>query len=234
MAKNELNKVQSVENVQVENVQVENVSIEKVEKPNTETNTKESALCAVSMSFKDAKKLIADEFNAEFVTPFNVLNFVNKNRTKAAYKVVFEKYLIQDENGKQRKLKLDDLLKISRFDENEKQFDIFCRLSSADKKNQSVGEFTDKDGKKWYFIPVPFSVNGFFSSMQSLFSYRKKMAALKAWENDSVKRAEHEKKQKEKLQKKVDELKADENFNGMTDAQIVLIARQITGVRVAL
>ena len=212
--------------------------VEQVETPNTNTDTKEQALPVESLSFKDAKKLITDEFNAEFVSPFKVLNFVNKNRAKPAYKVVFEKFLIQDENGKARKMVLDDLLSFTPKDEQGKPIDganeIFCRLSSVDKKGAAVSTFVGKDGKTWYFIPVPFSVNGFFSSVQGLFSYRKKVNALKAWEADADARADHEKKQKAKLKNKVEELQKNETFAGMTEAQILLVARQITGVRVAL
>ena len=243
MSKKDSNKVQRVENVvsnevaqvviPVEN-EVKAEQAEQVEKPNTATDTKEAAMSAESLSLKDAKKLIIDEFNAEFVTPFKVLNFVNKNRTKPAYKVVFEKYLIQDENGKQRKLNLTDLLSHTTDGENGQPIDIFCRLSSVDKKEQAVSTFVDKDGKTLYFIPVPFSVNGFFASMQSLFSYRKKVSALKAWNENETERKEHEKKQRAKLQKKVDELKENEIYKGLTEAQIVLIAREITGVRIAL
>lgn len=246
MTKKNSNKVQGVENAVVnETMQVVNqvsneasAKVEQVETPNTNTDTKEQALSTESLSFKDAKKLITDEFNAEFISPFKVLNFVNKNRTKPAYKVVFEKFLIQDENGKARKMVLDDLLSFTPKDEQgnpiEGANEIFCRLSSVDKKGVSVSTFVDKDGKAWYFIPVPFSVNGFFSSVQGLFSYRKKVSALKAWEADADARAEHEKKQKAKLKNKVEELKNDETFSGMTEAQILLVARQITGVRVAL
>lgn len=187
-----------------------------------------------TMKLSEAKKVINNEFNAEFVTPFKVLNFVNKNRSKEAYKVVFEKFLIQDENGKQRKLNLDDLLKVTENDADGKPLDTFCRLSSVDKKEQSLSTFVDKDGKTWYFIPVPFSVNGFFASIQGLYSYRKKVAALKSWNDDATKRAEHEKKQRAKLQNKVKELKENPSYNGLSEAQITLIAREITGVRIVL
>lgn len=213
----------------IANNEVKNVSIEANEVKVTETKV---------MKLSEAKKVIISEWDLEMQSPFKVLNFINKNRTKEAYKVLFEAYLIQDkESGKQRKLELSDLLQFTpekKEGATEEPQPIFCKLVSSDKKGEALKTFTDKDGKEWYYVPTPFSVRGFFASVAGLFALNKKEAAKRVWESNATARAAHEKKQREKLSAKIKEMKESDTYKGLPSETIELIARDITGVRISL
>lgn len=186
------------------------------------------------MKVSDAKKVVKSAFEQEFLTPFKCLIWSNKNKSKSGFSDLYQRYNIVDESGKIRNLKLDDLLNILPDGETEDEKRVFCKLSSSDAKGLAISTFVDKNEKIWYYIPIKYSTNDFFASVAAKQSLTNKERTLQAWNENEEARKKAEKAKREKLQKKINELKESDNYKGLSDAQIEIIARDITNVRLSL
>lgn len=186
------------------------------------------------MKVSEAKKVVKTTFENEFLTPFKCLIWTNKNKAKEGFSDLYKKYGITNENGSVRNLTLDDLLNVLPEGCTDDKERIFCKLVSSDKDGFAVGSFVDKSEKVWYFVPIKYSTNDFFASVSARQSLTKKETALKLWEADADKRKEHEAKKRKKLSDKIAELKENAAYSSLSNEQIELVAREITGIRISL
>lgn len=214
-----------------------------VESVNVVSNTKESAkvtnksaetTSAELMKVSDAKKAVKSAFDNEFLTPFKCLVWSNKHKAQTGFLDLYKRYNITDDKGKVRDLRLDDLLNILPDGETDDKKRIFCKLSASDKDGKAVSTFVDKAEKVWYLVPIKYSTNDFFASVAARVALTKKETALKLWNADADARAKAETAKRDKLRAKISELRENIAYKSLDDAQIELIAREITGVRLPL
>lgn len=186
------------------------------------------------MKVSEAKKLVKTAFENEFLTPFKCLIWSNKHKTQEGFADLYKKYGITDENGKARNLKLDDLLNVLPDGCTDDEDRVFCKLASSDKNGLALSTFVDKSDKVWYLVPIKYNTSDFFASVSARQSLTKKENALSAWLADSDKRAKADEAKRTKLRAKIEELKENPSYSSLSAEQIELVAREITGVRLAL
>lgn len=221
---------------QVMNVSVvsnESAKAAKVE-PAKVTNKSAESASAELMKVSDAKRVVKTAFENEFLTPFKCLHWSNKHKNESAFSDLYRRYNITDDKGKVRNLEFKDLLNILPDGCTDDKERVFCKLSASDKDGHAASTFVDKAEKVWYLIPIKYSTNDFFASVAARVSLTKKETALKVWNDDADARKKAEKAKREKLSAKIKDLRDNDAYKSLDDAQIELIAREITGVRLPL
>lgn len=206
----------------------------KVNKSNVKNSVTEFISKDCLMKTSDAKKVTKTVFEEEFCSPFKCLHWSNKHKTENGFKDLYLRFNIVDEKNKVRNLTLNDLLNVLPDGETDDKKRVFCKLSNSNKLGNAIKSFVDKNEKIWYYIPIKFSTNDFFSSISSKQALTKKEIALKEYNNNSAKRLLDETKKLKQLTEKIEELKNNSMYKGLTSEQIEAIAREITKIKIAL
>lgn len=175
------------------------------------------------IKMSERKQVINKLFNDEFISPFKVLAWFNKNRNNEHIAAWMDKYGITDKDGKLRKLDLSDLLQ---FTPEGSELSTFCKLQSSDKDGKAITSFYDESKEKvWYYIPIKFSVNEFMRSVESFVALRKKEISCDKWKADASNRKKREEAKAKKLADKVKELKAE--FSDKSNEELEALAKKL-------
>ena len=112
------------------------------------------------------KKEAINVLTNEMLSPFAVLNAINKNRKDPAIMDLLNMY------GITKKLELSDLCGLYDYSER----NVFCKLRKiTDKKNIEFCEYKQvKIGTAFYeYIPIRFTIRDFFYSLESALKIKK-------------------------------------------------------------
>lgn len=124
-----------------------------------------------NVSKANVKKEAINVLTNEMLSPFAVLNAINKNRKDPAIMELLNMY------GITKKLELSDLCSLYDYSER----NIFCKLRKiTDKNNIEFCEYKQaKIGNAFYeYIPIRFTVRDFFYSLESALKLKKETERL--------------------------------------------------------
>lgn len=119
-----------------------------------------------NVSKANVKKEAINVLTNEMLSPFAVLNAINKNRKDPAIMELLNMY------GITKKLELSDLCGLYDYSER----NVFCKLRKiTDKKNIEFCEYKQaKIGTAFYeYIPIRFTIRDFFYSLESALKIKK-------------------------------------------------------------
>lgn len=119
-----------------------------------------------NVSKANVKKEAINVLTNEMLSPFAVLNAINKNRKDPFIMELLNMY------GITKKLKLSDLCGLYDYSER----NIFCKLRKiTDKKNIEFCEYKQaKIGNSFYeYVPIRFTIRDFFYSLESALKLKK-------------------------------------------------------------
>ena len=132
-----------------------------------------------NVSKSQVKKEAINVLTQEMISPFAVMNAINKNRNNPAIAEALKLY------GIDKKMSLESLLSINTGSER----DIFCKL-------RKVSDIDFLDGnelkviriKNNYFeyVPIKFTINEFFASMDSVLKINNEQKRIQEAENKQV------------------------------------------------
>lgn len=124
-----------------------------------------------NVSKANVKKEAINVLTNEMLSPFAVLNAINKNRKDPAIMELLNMY------GITKKLELSDLCSLYDYSER----NIFCKLRKiTDKNNIEFCEYKQaKIGNAFYeYIPIRFTIRDFFYSLESALKLKKETERL--------------------------------------------------------
>lgn len=124
-----------------------------------------------NVSKANVKKEAINVLTNEMLSPFAVLNAINKNRKDPAIMELLNMY------GITKKLELSDLCALYDYSER----NIFCKLRKiTDKNNIEFCEYKQaKIGNAFYeYIPIRFTIRDFFYSLESALKLKKETERL--------------------------------------------------------
>lgn len=124
-----------------------------------------------NVSKANVKKEAINVLTNEMLSPFAVLNAINKNRKDPAIMELLNMY------GITKKLELSDLCSLYDYSER----NIFCKLRKiTDKKNIEFCEYKQvKIRNAFYeYIPIRFTIRDFFYSLESALKLKKETERL--------------------------------------------------------
>lgn len=119
-----------------------------------------------NVSKANVKKEAINVLTNEMLSPFAVLNAINKNRKDPAIMDLLNMY------GITKKLELSDLCGLYDYSER----NVFCKLRKiTDKKNIEFCEYKQaKIGNAFYeYVPIRFTIRDFFYSLESALKLKK-------------------------------------------------------------
>lgn len=119
-----------------------------------------------NVSKANVKKEAINVLTNEMLSPFAVLNAINKNRKDPAIMELLNMY------GITKKLELSDLCGLYDYSER----NVFCKLRKiTDKNNIEFCEYKQaKIGNSFYeYIPIRFTIRDFFYSLESALKLKK-------------------------------------------------------------
>lgn len=119
-----------------------------------------------NLSKANVKKEAINVLTNEMLSPFAVLNAINKNRKDPAIMELLNMY------GITKKLELSDLCGLYDYSER----NVFCKLRKiTDKNNIEFCEYKQaKIGNAFYeYIPIRFTIRDFFYSLESALKLKK-------------------------------------------------------------
>lgn len=145
-----------------------------------------------NVSKANVKKEAINVLTNEMLSPFAVLNAINKNRKDPAIMDLLNMY------GITKKLELSDLCGLYDYSER----NVFCKLRKiTDKNNIEFCEYKQaKIGNAFYeYIPIRFTIRDFFYSLESALKLKKETERLsKCTRTSLIKRITKRRKQKPK------------------------------------
>lgn len=124
-----------------------------------------------NVSKANVKKEAINVLTNEMLSPFAVLNAINKNRKEPAIMELLNMY------GITKKLELSDLCGLYDYSER----NVFCKLRKiTDKKNIEFCEYKQaKIGNAFYeYVPIRFTIRDFFYSLESALKLKKETERL--------------------------------------------------------
>lgn len=124
-----------------------------------------------NVSKANVKKEAINVLTNEMLSPFAVLNAINKNRKDPAIMELLNMY------GITKKLELSDLCSLYDYSER----NIFCKLRKiTDNNNIEFCEYKqEKIGNAFYeYIPIRFTIRDFFYSLESALKLKKETERL--------------------------------------------------------
>lgn len=124
-----------------------------------------------NVSKANVKKEAINVLTNEMLSPFAVLNAINKNRKDPAIMELLNMY------GITKKLELSDLCGLYDYSER----NVFCKLRKiTDKKNIEFCEYKQaKIGNAFYeYVPIRFTIRDFFYSLESALKLKKETERL--------------------------------------------------------
>lgn len=124
-----------------------------------------------NVSKANVKKEAINVLTNEMLSPFAVLNAINKNRKDPAIMDLLNMY------GITKKLELSDLCALYDYSER----NVFCKLRKiTDKNNIEFCEYKQaKIGNAFYeYIPIHFTIRDFFYSLESALKLKKETERL--------------------------------------------------------
>lgn len=146
----------------------------------------------------NVKKEAINVLTNEMLSPFAVLNAINKNRKDPAIMELLNMY------GITKKLELSDLCGL--YDYTDKN--IFCRLRKrTSKKDIEFCEYKQvKIGNAFYeYVPIRFTIRDFFYSLESALKLKKETERLEQMYADLFNKEDNKaEKAKEKAKKKAE------------------------------
>lgn len=149
-----------------------------------------------NVSKANVKKEAINVLTNEMLSPFAVLNAINKNRKDPAIMELLTMY------GITKKLELSDLCGL--YDYTDKN--IFCKLRKiTDKKNIEFCEYKQvKIGNAFYeYVPIRFTIRDFFYSLESALKIKKEAEKTAQMYADLFNKEENKaEKEKEKAKEK--------------------------------
>lgn len=151
-----------------------------------------------NVSKANVKKEAINVLTNEMLSPFAVLNAINKNRKDPAIMELLNMY------GITKKLELSDLCGLYDYSER----NVFCKLRKiTDKKNIEFCEYKQaKIGNAFYeYIPIRFTIRDFFYSLESALKIKKEAEKTAQMYADLFSKEENKaEKAKEKAKKKAE------------------------------
>ena len=151
-----------------------------------------------NVSKANVKKEAINVLTNEMLSPFAVLNAINKNRKDPAIMELLNMY------GITKKLELSDLCGL--YDYTDKN--IFCRLRKrTSKKDIEFCEYKQvKNGNAFYeYVPIRFTIRDFFYSLESALKLKKETERLEQMYADLFNKEDNKaEKAKEKAKKKAE------------------------------
>lgn len=151
-----------------------------------------------NVSKANVKKEAINVLTNEMLSPFAVLNAINKNRKDPAIMELLNMY------GITKKLELSDLCGL--YDYTDKN--IFCRLRKrTSKKDIEFCEYKQvKIGNAFYeYVPIRFTIRDFFYSLESALKLKKETERLEQMYADLFNKEDNKaEKAKEKAKKKAE------------------------------
>lgn len=124
-----------------------------------------------NVSKANVKKEAINVLTNEMLSPFAVLNAINKNRKEPAIMELLNMY------GITKKLELSDLCGLYDYSER----NVFCKLRKiTDKKSIEYCEYKQaKIGNAFYeYVPIRFTIRDFFYSLESALKLKKETERL--------------------------------------------------------
>lgn len=156
-----------------------------------------------NVSKSQVKKEAINVLTQEMISPFAVMNAINKNRNNPAIAEALKLY------GIDKKISLENLLSINTGGER----DIFCKL-------RKVSDIEYLDGnelkviriKNNYFeyVPIKFTINEFFASMDSILKINNEQKRIQEAESKQAEKllAKETKKETKKAEKRESKINA--------------------------